>query len=66
MKNETLRVAGMSCSHCVNTIEGALKEIGVTGKVDLSSNTVHVEYDETKVTLEAIKDTIEDQGYDVG
>lgn len=66
MKNETLRVAGMSCSHCVNTIEGALKEIGVNGKVDLSSNTVHVEYDETKVTLEAIKDTIEDQGYDVG
>ena len=35
MKNITLKVEGMSCQHCVNSIEGALKEIGATGKVDL-------------------------------
>ncbi|KRE99837.1 copper resistance protein CopZ [Paenibacillus sp. Soil766] len=65
MSNVTLKVAGMSCNHCVNSVEGALKTIGATGKVDLASGTVHVEFDETKLTQDAIKEAIEDQGYDV-
>ncbi len=35
MQNQTLKVEGMSCNHCVNSIEGALRNIGVTAKVDL-------------------------------
>lgn len=66
MKNVTLKVEGMSCGHCVNSIEGALKTIGGSGKVDLAAGTVAVTYDESKLTLEAIKDAIEEQGYDVG
>ncbi|CAN7747031.1 copper ion binding protein [Paenibacillus sp. LjRoot153] len=65
MKNVTLKVAGMSCNHCVNSVEGALKTIGATGKVDLANGTVIVEFDESKLTIEAIKDAIEEQGYDV-
>ncbi|MGE5702933.1 MAG: copper ion binding protein [Clostridia bacterium] len=65
MQNVTLKVEGMSCGHCVNSVEGALKEIGAQGKVDLAGKTVAVSYDETKVTLETIKQAIEDQGYDV-
>lgn len=65
MSQITLSVKGMSCNHCVNSIEGALKEIGMTGKVDLSAGTVTVEYDESKATVEQIKETIEEQGYDV-
>ena len=65
MKNLTLEVEGMSCQHCVNTIEGALKEIGVKGKVDLINNTVDVSFDESHVTIVQIKETIEEQGYDV-
>lgn len=65
MKKITLNVQGMSCQHCVNAIEGALKEVGASGKVDLSSNTVNVEYDQTKISLDQIKAAIEDQGYDV-
>lgn len=65
MKNMTLEVEGMSCQHCVNTIEGALKEIGVKGKVDLKNNTVDVSFDESHVKIERIKETIEEQGYDV-
>ena len=34
MQNTTLKVQGMSCNHCVNSIEGTLKELGATGKVD--------------------------------
>jgi copper chaperone len=65
MKQVTLRVEGMSCGHCVKTIEGALKEVGASGKVDLAGKTVEVSYDEGKLQLEAIKAAIEEQGYDV-
>ncbi|GGD82794.1 cation transporter [Paenibacillus nasutitermitis] len=65
MKNVILNVEGMSCGHCVNSIEGALATIGASGKVDLSGGTVAVAYDESKLTLEAVKETIEEQGYEV-
>ncbi|CAM3466187.1 MULTISPECIES: copper chaperone CopZ [Paenibacillaceae] len=65
MQNQTLKVEGMSCNHCVNSIEGALRNIGVTAKVDLKNGTVQVQYDENNVNLEKIKHEIEEQGYDV-
>lgn len=65
MKQVTLKVEGMSCGHCVNSIEKAVKEIGATAKVSLSEGTVAVEYDENKLTLVSIKETIEEQGYNV-
>ncbi|KAF4324932.1 MULTISPECIES: cation transporter [Paenibacillus] len=65
MKNEVLNVNGMSCVHCVNSIEGALKSLGVQGNVNLENGTVTVVYDENKVTLETIKEAIEEQGYEV-
>ncbi|MBR2570215.1 MAG: heavy-metal-associated domain-containing protein [Paenibacillus sp.] len=65
MTNVVLKVNGMSCNHCVNSIEGALKEIGVEGKVDLGEGTVAVAFDENQLTLDAVKEVIEDQGYDV-
>ncbi|CAH1197633.1 Copper chaperone CopZ [Paenibacillus plantiphilus] len=66
MKEVTLQVSGMSCQHCVNSVEGSLKEIGAAGKVNLAANTVAVQFDESKLTLGAIKEAIEEQGYDVG
>ncbi|MFS0728402.1 cation transporter [Paenibacillus sp. 1P07SE] len=65
MKNITLNVTGMSCGHCVNSIESALKEVGVESKVNLSDGTVDVSYDENKLSLASIKETIEEQGYGV-
>lgn len=66
MATITLKVQGMSCNHCVNSIEGALQTIGATGKVDLASGTVTVHYEESKLSVDKLKETIEDQGYDVG
>ncbi|WEK54059.1 MAG: copper chaperone CopZ [Candidatus Cohnella colombiensis] len=65
MQNITLNVQGMSCGHCVKSVEGALSAIGANGNVDLASGTVTVEYDEAKVSVAAMKEAIEDQGYDV-
>lgn len=65
MKNITLQVEGMSCQHCVNSIEGALKEIGAVGKVDLKNDSVEVSFDENQISVDRIKETIEEQGYEV-
>ena len=65
MRKVTLNVKGMSCNHCVNAVESAVRQAGATGSVDLASGTVTIEYDESAVTLEQLKQAIEDQGYDV-
>ncbi|MBP1999981.1 copper chaperone [Paenibacillus shirakamiensis] len=65
MRQQTFQVEGMSCQHCVISIESALKEIGAAGRVNLASNTVEVSYEENQVSIEVIKEAIEEQGYDV-
>ncbi|EGQ25212.1 copper chaperone CopZ [Mammaliicoccus sciuri] len=63
---EVLKVEGMSCGHCVNSIESSVGELnGVSSvKVDLANKEVTVEYD-NEANLNQIKETIEDQGYEV-
>jgi copper chaperone len=65
MQNVTLKVEGMSCGHCVSSVEGALAKIGALGKVDLANKSVFIEYEDAKLTLKSLEDAIEDQGYDV-
>lgn len=57
----------MSCDHCVKAVEGSVGELnGVsTVKVNLKAKTVDVEFNTQEVTLDKIKETIDDQGYDV-
>jgi copper chaperone len=66
MQNVTLKVEGMTCGHCVSSVEGAIKNVGAVGQVDLSAKTVQIQFDENKLTVDTIKEAIEDQGYDVG
>ncbi|WP_379970464.1 copper chaperone CopZ [Ectobacillus sp. sgz5001026] len=63
----TLQVEGMSCGHCKMAVTNALKELdGVANvEVHLEKGTVDVEYNEAKVSLDKMKEAIEDQGYDV-
>lgn len=65
MENAVLKVSGMSCGHCVSSVQKAVEEVGASGSVDLVSGQVEVSYDTAKVSLEQIKAAIEDQGYDV-
>ncbi|MCY9139118.1 copper chaperone CopZ [Peribacillus frigoritolerans] len=67
MENVTLNVSGMSCGHCVNAVEGNVGNLaGVESvKVHLDAGKVDVAFDKEKVSLEKIKETIDDQGYDV-
>ncbi|MGG1526176.1 copper chaperone CopZ [Peribacillus frigoritolerans] len=67
MEKMTLIVKGMSCGHCINSIEGNVGELsGVTTvKVNLDSGTVSVVFNPNEVSIDKIKETIDDQGYDV-
>jgi len=65
MSQAVLKVEGMSCGHCVSAVEGAVKKLGAEARVDLAKGSVDVSFDEAKVSLGAIKEAIEDQGYDV-
>lgn len=67
METTVLKVEGMSCSHCENAIKksvGALDGVNAV-TVDLKGKTVTVEYESSKVSLNRIKNEIEDQGYDI-
>lgn len=65
MENVTLQVNGMSCGLCVMSIEKALLELGAEGIVDLSSNSVTIQYDGSRIALDPIKKAIKDLGYNV-
>lgn len=67
MQTVTLNVQGMSCGHCVKAIEGSIGELeGVKQvSVKLEKASVDVSFNESQISLDTIKETIEDQGYDV-
>ena len=67
MSEATLNVPGIHCEHCQRSIEGALGELqGVrSAQVSVADRTVAVDYDESLVGLDAIRDTIIEQGYDL-
>ena len=57
MEKVVIRVEGMSCSHCENSLKKAVGALdGVNGvTVDLKVKTVTVDYEVSKVSLDQIK-----------
>lgn len=67
MSKQTIKVNGMTCGHCKAAVEGALTKLDgvVSAAVNLEQKLVDVEFDDSKVTVEKLKEEIEDNGYDV-
>ena len=67
METALLKVEGMSCNHCVNSVESSVGKLeGVANViVNLEQGMVEINFDSSKVSKDKIKDVIEDQGYDV-
>ncbi len=65
MTEQTFRVEGMSCGHCKAAVEDELN--GLAGvqrsNADIGRGTVEVAYDEELVTLDDIRDAVEEAGY---
>jgi copper chaperone len=66
MTSTTLSVPEIHCGHCKQAIEGAVGPLdGVAAvEVDVDARSVRVEHDDA-VSVRALVDAIEDQGYDV-
>jgi copper chaperone len=66
MATQTYTVAGMTCSHCVNSVGSEIKQIpGVTAvQVDLASGAVTVISDQP-VDDEAIAAAVDEAGYEL-
>ena len=67
MTEVTLKVEGMSCNHCVQSVERSVGELAgvVQVKVNLAEGKVAVLFDEAKVSRAQIEEVIDDQGYTV-
>ena len=62
-----LSVPEISCEHCVKTINGALGELPGVEEVatDIPSKTVTLRYDPSRVSLETVEATLDEEGYTV-
>ncbi len=67
MTQISLKVEGMTCQHCVQTITDSLKKItGLnTVDVDLNKKEVGVEYNEDETSLQEISDKIIEVGFEL-
>lgn len=65
MKTTRLKVSGMTCGHCVQAVEKALRnQEGVrNATVHLESGAAEVEYDEARVAPQQMIAAIEEEGY---
>ncbi len=66
-QNVTLKITGMTCATCAQTIEKVLngKEGIYRVTVNLALETANIEYNSAQISLEGIKKVIRDVGYDV-
>jgi copper chaperone len=66
MKTEQINVDGMSCGHCIETIENAVGKMDGVNQVQVSleNKNVSVDFDESQTTVDAIKETIVEAGFE--
>ena len=67
MAKVTLNVPDISCEHCERTITNALAPVeGVRAvRVDIPTKRVEVDYDDTSIDLNKMKDILQDEDYPV-
>jgi copper chaperone len=65
MERVTLSIDGMSCGHCVRSVEQALKGIDGVAVEQVAVGTATVQYDPTSTSIDRLKDAVEDEGYQV-
>ena len=65
MKTTRLKVSGMTCGHCRDAVEKALRNSpGVrNAAVDLNGGAAEIEYDEASVSPEQLIAAVEEEGY---
>ncbi len=67
MSNVIFNVPDISCEHCEHTITNTLQPVdGVrTVRVDIPARQVRVEYDEKQVSVDKMRDLLQEEDYPV-
>jgi len=67
MATTILSVPDISCAHCERTISDALTPVeGIRSvQVDIPEKQVRVDYDEAQVSIERMKDVLQEEDYPV-
>ncbi len=62
-----LNVPAISCEHCKRAIESAVYDLEGVGdvEVEVPAKSVSVRFDAAEVTIESIREAIEEEGYAV-
>ena len=64
---KTIKIKGMSCDHCVRAVTEALEGVGGVENVSVSLEMGSATFDENgSVNMEAVRDAVEDAGYEIG
>lgn len=68
MEKIVLKVGGMSCMGCVNSVKRLLEALPGVGRVavDLAGASAEIDYDPAQVDPAALRHAIVDGGYSVG
>ena len=66
METTIIKVGGMSCQKCVASVTGVLSQLpGVSAvQVSLEAGEAQVSFDPAQVQLAALKEAVEDAGFD--
>ena len=67
MRNESMKITGMTCGGCVLSVQGVLKAVtGVAdAEVSLDTGLARVSYDETQTSSEQLKSAVRNAGFGV-
>ena len=63
MKNEELKISGMTCGHCVMSVKKELSKLPGVEVKDVRIGSALVAYDESKVTVALLKNAVEEAGF---
>jgi copper chaperone len=63
MTTKDIRIEGMSCNHCVMAVKKELSKIPGLRVKDVRIGLASVEFDESAVTPEKIKEAVAEAGY---
>ncbi len=66
-KKAEIKISGMTCATCAVNIEESLSKLENVSKVQVNfgTDTAHVEYDPSKVTLDDLENAVKGVGYEV-
>ena len=66
-KKVDLKIQGMTCAMCVQTIENSLNSLDdeISAQVNLGTETASIEYNPEKISIKDLENSVKDAGYEV-